>query len=634
MILRKIILILVISLLSVNSQARNFSYPYLDEVIYNFFRTYQPVNDLSKGEELKFMKTPKGWEVGVSFYDPTSKKPEIKNVQTYWSADERKYLEMDYSPKVEKEDEFINYYTAYKYFLSTKPYQRQNFAIHTFYGYDDFEKDIIELLEGERKLNDTMLYSLGDAYINPVFVYSKITEEKDQSYLIENGLKGLAYKKHIIKNNPDFLTVVGDIQTKCGNDLTGLNYNSKVFLEHLPQKDFLHEGAYSLWMLEFAKNYLSHCPKDAILFTGADNDTYPLLYVQEYLGFRKDVTVLNTSLLNTIELIEFIRKPEHNINVSLTKEAYSADENKMLVLEPTAESYSLIEWLQKINDGSVSKTSLGDDQEYSLGQRGVFLEINGKKIEWKINKARIVQGELAMLDIIASNASDRPICFTATQSYSSYLGLGNYLRREGMVHILGTEKSEKLLSLNVEVMEENLLNNSFWDDNINMDNTVRTNYYYAFYLLVNEYLTLDKKEEAKRVLLQCLQKVPFNSKQVNSVLIYMVDLYAKMDEEELAVDLLEIIIQQSSIQLKSLESVDLNYANFRFIDGVNNYWNTMNTLLKITDNHTFLDENTAVKSIESYEPRVKTLLEEAIKAQAYMKMLIGEKELLLDLVKK
>jgi tetratricopeptide (TPR) repeat protein len=81
---------------------------------------------------------------------------------------------------------------------------------------------------------------------------------------------------------------------------------------------FTHNRAGFYIAHDYAYNMLTPLAPGAVVFTNGDNDTFPLWYIQEVEKVRKDVRVVNLSLLNTPWYIEQLRDQEPKVPISFT----------------------------------------------------------------------------------------------------------------------------------------------------------------------------------------------------------------------------------------------------------------------------------------------------------------------------
>ncbi|MBM4130292.1 DUF2723 domain-containing protein [bacterium] len=87
-------------------------------------------------------------------------------------------------------------------------------------------------------------------------------------------------------------------------------------------KYFEHDNTNNYIAYEYAWNILAGCDRNGILFTNGDNDTFPIWYLQEVEKFRRDVTVVNLSLIN---LPWYIKQLKHHAESPLAMQRSDAE---------------------------------------------------------------------------------------------------------------------------------------------------------------------------------------------------------------------------------------------------------------------------------------------------------------------
>jgi hypothetical protein len=156
---------------------------------------------------------------------------------------------------------------------------------------------------------------------------------------------------------------------------------------------------------EYAYNLLMSCEKDGIIFTNGDNDTFPIWAIQEAYGVRRDVRLVNLSLVNTEWFIKQLKKVEPKVPISFS-------EKQIDLLQP----------------------------EYNPFESPTRIKLPGANIEVTvpgIQQSRILRVQDKMvLNIVDATKWSKPVYFASSVSPDNFMGLDPYLQMQGLVYRL------------------------------------------------------------------------------------------------------------------------------------------------------------------------------------------------------
>ncbi len=181
---------------------------------------------------------------------------------------------------------------------------------------------------------------------------------------------------------------------------------------------------------DFAYNLLMSVEQNAVLFTGGDNDTYPLWYLQFVEGVRRDVRVVCLPLLQTDW---YARQLRNQWALDAPPLPISLSDDQIDALRP-------VSWQPRDVALPVDLAALRaqPEMEIAVEDTNGFESPMGWHLEgrsFREDVRYLHTADQVILDVLATNARagwTRPIYFASTAGASDRLDLDPYLQREGL----------------------------------------------------------------------------------------------------------------------------------------------------------------------------------------------------------
>lgn len=359
-----------------------------------------------------------------------------------------------------------------------------------------------------------------------------------------------------------------------------------------------HDRSNRYFSVDSARNFLASCAPNAILFTGGDNDTFPLWYIQEVEGFRTDVRVVVLSYYATDWYISQTATKMNDSEAfpySLTIDNYRQGTNDVLYVnelpEFAGQSIDLKDYIDVVRrDVPRFKRQVGSgDEVMIIPSESLNLQIdtaavlakgiipdnlkpyltdrmffNFKRNQQGEVQSRVVdKGQMMLFDLIVQNNWERPIYFNYTSVNALNWEADPYLVQEGMAYrLLPIQKPQNMREMvNTETMYDNVMNKMQFrgldDPSANLNEDYRgfvQNHRSAISTLVDGLLLEGDTTRAKEVLDFGMAKMPVEAVPYDVSTIGFVEGYFNVGDEETATRMAMEMAEQFNSELTYLQN--------------------------------------------------------------------------------
>ena len=346
-----------------------------------------------------------------------------------------------------------------------------------------------------------------------------------------------------------------------------------------------------------ARNYLNSCAPNAILFTYGDNDTFPLWYVQEVEGVRRDVRVVNLSLLSGSWYIDQMKRKAYEssgVPISFTHEQYRDGKRDYVLIRDQFKEGNLKDVMEFVASDLPQTKLPGYIKELDfIPTRNVILPVDSAKViangtvkpqdadqivkdlRLHLPMQGLTKSQLMVLDILSTNNWERPVYFGIGMGSDAYMGLEKYFQLEGAAYrVVPIETKEAEFydygRIDSDILYDNIMNKFEWgnikDPKVNIDffhdQTIAVmKYRNTFLRLAQKLYDEGKQAEAVAVLDKSLEEIPLYQVPADNSMLFYIPMYYELGETEKANHLLNELATNNYQMLKYANSLEPKFAN-------------------------------------------------------------------------